>query len=294
MLKQVQEFFADFSANTPAPILVALKIILVIVAYLILLKVGRRCIRSLMDKLNASRNVPIPARKINTVKTLTTSIYKILLLFICIATVIHLVGLDAAFTSLLATAGGGGLAIGFGAQSLIKDCISGFFLLLEDQITVGDFVKLNGVEGTVESVQLRVTTIRSYTGELTIIPNGSITQVTNLSRGPSLAVVDMSIAYEADIPRATKALLAEAEAWAVENQEIVVEPPSVAGVVGLADSAVVLRVVCRVQSLKHWGAQNQLRSRLKQRLDREGIEIPYPHQTVIVRRDAPGGEGGSL
>lgn len=289
MLKEILATMRTMWAAIPQPIMVIAKIALTILVYYVLLKIGRKCIHACMTGL-AGKDPASSGRKINTLRSIVLSVYKIFLLFIALATIIHFLGLDGAFASIIATAGIGGLAIGFGAQSLIQDCISGFFLLLEDQISVGDFVKINGVEGTVESVQIRVTTIRSFAGELTIIPNGSIKQVTNLSRGPSLAVVEMTIAYEEDIPRAIAVLHREALQWAEENREIVVEDPAEPVVVRLDDSAVAIRVTCRVQMLKHWAAQNAMRARMKMRLDREGIEIPYPHQTVIVRHEEAGGE----
>src|SRR5699024_2950848 len=143
--------------------------------------------------------------------------------------------------SILATAGLGGLAIGFVAQSLVKDVITGFFILFEDQYAVGDFIEIEGITGTVEEIGLRITKIRGFKGDLNIIPNGQILMVTNYTRGNVLAVVEVSVAYKSDIDRATDVMQKVADAYAKQDDDIV-EPPNVLGVVNLGPNGVDIRL----------------------------------------------------
>jgi small conductance mechanosensitive channel len=183
-------------------------------------------------------------------------------------------------TSILATAGIGGLAVGFGAQGLVKDVINGFFILFEDQYAVGDFVTIGDTTGTVEEIGLRITKIRSFKGDLTIIPNGQIQKVVNYTRGNMLAVVDVGIAYEMDIEKSIKVIEMVAREYAQENPDIV-EEPQVLGVMDLGESQITIRVIARSLPMKQWAVERELRKRIKEAFDRNGIEIPYPRRVVI-------------
>jgi len=186
---------------------------------------------------------------------------------------------------LLAGAGILGLAISFGAQSLVKDIISGFFILLENQFAVGDVIETVGKSGTVERMTLRVVMLRDLRGVLHIIPNGQMTVVSNQTRGGARAVVEVGVAYEVDVDRALDVFRDEAAAfgkdpvWAHRLDGV----PEVLGVESLADNAVVIRTILRTLPGEQWAAAREFRRRLKARLDREGIDIPYPQRTVHVR-----------
>ncbi|MFZ5353931.1 MAG: mechanosensitive ion channel family protein [Bacillota bacterium] len=185
---------------------------------------------------------------------------------------------------LLATAGLGGLAIGFGAQSLVRDVFSGFFILFEDQFSVGDFVTIGGITGTVEDMGLRITKIRSFKGELNVIPNGEIKIVTNLSRGNSLAIVDVSIAYETDSERALKVLSEAAEEFYKNNEERVVEEPQVQGITNLGEFDIVLRTIIKTAPLKHWEVERDFRKTVLTAFKKNDIEIPYPKRVIIDKK----------
>lgn len=197
---------------------------------------------------------------------------------------------------ILAGAGILGLAISFGAQSLVRDIITGFFILIEDQFVVGDVVEAAGRTGTVERMTLRVVTLRDLRGVVHMIPNGQLTTVSNLTRSWSRAVVDIGVAYEANVDRALEVFREEAEAlW----QDPAWKPkllgaPEVAGVDELADSGVIIRTLVRTNPGMQWETAREFRRRIKNRLDREGIEIPYPQRTVHIRRadDAEAAAGG--
>lgn len=183
---------------------------------------------------------------------------------------------------LLAGAGILGLAVSFGAQSLVKDVIAGFFQLLENQFAVGDVIDAAGKEGVVERMNLRVVQLRDTYGNVHIIPNGQITVVTNKTKGWSRGVVDVGVAYESDLDRAIAVLQEEAVGLA-HTPEWVARfdgDPEVVGVQSLGDSSVVIRTLLRVQPGKQWEVMREFRRRVKLRFDKEGIEIPFPQQVV--------------
>ncbi|HET9152177.1 MAG TPA: mechanosensitive ion channel family protein [Gemmatimonadales bacterium] len=191
---------------------------------------------------------------------------------------------------ILAAAGILGLAVSFGAQSLVKDIISGFFMLLEDQFGVGDVIEAAGLSGTVEQLTLRVVMLRSLDGTLHIIPNGEITTVSNKTRSWSRAVVDVGIGYEADLDHALAIFNDEAArfskdpAWAQRLDS----PLEVPGVERLDNSAVIIRVLARTQPGSQWEVARAFRLAIKKRLDAEGISIPFPQMTVHLVRDGDG------
>lgn len=186
---------------------------------------------------------------------------------------------------ILAGAGILGLAVSFGAQSLVKDVISGFFILLENQFAIGDVIEAGGKSGVVESMTLRVVVLRDLKGIMHIVPNSEIKVVSNMTRGWSRAVVDVGVTYEEDVDRALAVVRDEAaqfstdEVWGAQLDG----PVEVPGIESLADSAVVIRSLIRTQPGSQWNAAREYRRRLKKRLDREGISIPYPHRTVRIQ-----------
>jgi moderate conductance mechanosensitive channel len=176
---------------------------------------------------------------------------------------------------ILAGAGVLGLAIGFGAQNLVRDIITGFFIIFENQFSVGDTVRIASFEGTVEEIGLRTTKIKSWTGELHILPNSSITEVTNFSVHNSIAVVDLSIAYEEDIDKAQRIIEDVVKRVKPDYPEMV-KDPEVLGVQMLGASEVVIRVTSEVLPMTHFKIARELRKTLKLELEKAGIEIPYP------------------
>jgi moderate conductance mechanosensitive channel len=184
----------------------------------------------------------------------------------------------------LAGAGILGLAVSFGAQSLVKDVISGFFILFENQFAIGDVIEAAGKSGVVEKMTLRVVVLRDLEGAMHVIPNGEIKVVSNKTRGWARAVVDVGVAYDEDIDRALTVVRDEAaqfstdKAWGSQLDG----PLEVPGVESLGDSAVVIRCLIRTQPGSQWNAGREFRRRIKNRFDREGIEIPFPQRRVHV------------
>ncbi len=183
---------------------------------------------------------------------------------------------------MIAAAGIGGLAIGFGAQNLVRDVISGFFILFEDQVRVGDVVKLDGQGGLVEDVTLRHIRLRDLNGTVHYFPNGTITRVSNMSKQFSYFLIDFGVAYREDtdevfavMERVVEEMRAE-ETWTKD----ILEPLEILGVDRFADSAVILRARIKTQPLRQWATGREFNRRFKKALDTAGIEIPYPHQTI--------------
>ncbi|CAN5761458.1 mechanosensitive ion channel family protein [soil metagenome] len=190
---------------------------------------------------------------------------------------------------LLAGAGVVGLAISFGSQSLVRDVISGLFILIENQFGVGDVIRLGDVGGKVEKMSLRIVVLRDAHGAVHIVPNGEIKRVTNLTRAFSRAVLDIGVAYKEDVDRVMDVmreegrLLREEPAWG----PLITEEITVPGIESFGDSAVVIRLVATTLPLKQWDVARELRRRLKKRFDAEAIEIPFPHRTLYLGKDEP-------
>lgn len=192
---------------------------------------------------------------------------------------------------LLAGAGILGLAVSFGSQSLVKDVISGFFILMENQFAIGDVIEVAGLAGSVEKMTLRVVMLRDVDGVVHIIPNGQITTVSNRTRGWSRAVLDIGVAYETNVDEAIAVLADEARHFGEDPawQPRLDGAPEVVGVQSLADNAVNIRVMMRTQPGAQWEVGREFLRRAKNRLDKEGIEIPFPQRTVHVRHHGPDG-----
>jgi moderate conductance mechanosensitive channel len=182
---------------------------------------------------------------------------------------------------ILASFGIIGLAFSFGAQSLVKDVISGTFMLIEGQFGVGDVVKVSDVSGLVERITLRTTVLRDVEGAVHIVPNGEITRVTNLTKSWSRAVLNVGVAYKEDVDRVMEVLRDLLQEFHADPEwrALLLEEPVVPGVENFADSAVVIRVMAKTLPLKQWDVARELRRRIKNRFDLEGIEIPFPHVT---------------
>jgi small conductance mechanosensitive channel len=193
---------------------------------------------------------------------------------------------------IIAGAGIAGLAIGFGAQNLVKDVIGGFFILMENQFGVGDVISVAGVSGLVEKMNLRVTILRDIEGVVHIIPNGEITVVSNMTKEWSRALVKVGVAYGEDIDRVMEVLkdISLKIAGDDEFSSLIIEEPVVQGIEGLDESAVTVRVLAKTLPLKQWDVMRELRRRIKQRFDEEGIEIPFPQRTMWLRGEKTSNE----
>lgn len=199
---------------------------------------------------------------------------------------------DVNLGPLIAGAGIVGVAVGFGAQSLVKDFLSGVFMLLEDQYGVGDVIDAGDTVGVVEEVKLRTTQVRDINGTLWHIPNGEIRRVANMSQDWGQAVLDIEVAYDTDIGEAMAVIKQVADGmWREQlpNATIIAEP-TIAGVQSFGESAIAIRLMAKTEPGEQFAAARELRGRLKEALDQAGIEIPFPQRTVWVKSEQPSGE----
>jgi moderate conductance mechanosensitive channel len=251
--------------------------IVVLVIGKLVIKIGNKFI----DNLVRSKKKDGNDRRKNTLIMLLKSIMRYGVYFFAAMIVLSIFNVPIA--SLLAGAGIIGLGIGFGSQNLVKDIINGFFILFEDQFGVGDYIKAAGVEGLVEEIGLRTTSIRNFGGELHIIPNGEINQVTNYSTGNMRVMVDVGVAYEEDPAHVIEVLENLCAEIAQEKGEFITDGPTVLGVNELASSSVVIRILARVLPMEQWQIARYIRRRIKERLDELGIEIAYPHMVLLSK-----------
>ena len=181
-----------------------------------------------------------------------------------------------------------GLAIGIGAQDLVKDVIAGIFVLVEDQYAIGDVVELAGVSGTVDEIRLRTTVLQDLDGSIHHVPNGAVRVSTNLTYEYSRVVVDLSVAYEESVDQALDAIgeVAAQLAGDAEWSPSIIDDPQVLGVDALDDSGVVIRVLFTTDPEMRWKVKREFLRRVKNGLDEAGIEIPYPHVTLTHRPDS--------
>ncbi|HEK9100840.1 mechanosensitive ion channel family protein [Bacillus pfraonensis] len=261
--------------------IVTLKILIILVAGVIVVRIARAIVRNAF-RMGSRSPIQISERRTVTVAKLLENIVAYVVMFIMLIAILGVFNINA--SGLLAGAGVIGLAVGFGAQSLVKDVITGLFILLEDQFSVGDYVRIGQFEGVVLEIGLRTTKIKSWTGEIHILPNGSIAQVTNFSVSNSVAFVDVSISYESDIARAER-IIEELLEELPEKYEQMVATPQLLGVQTLGASEVVLRVIAEVEPMQHAPIARALRKEIKNRLDLHGIEIPYPHMVLYNRKE---------
>lgn len=251
--------------------------IIFVVAFIANLAISKG-IKLYFDK-KSSNATDVMKKRNTTIMFIVLKIVKYLIVFQAGMMILDLVpGVDT--KTIIATLGVGGLAIGFGMQTLVKDVVTGFFILWEDQFAIGDFVKTAGYEGIIEEFDLRITKMRALSGELCIIPNGKIETLANYSKGPMRFRVVLSIAYEMDVKKAMEALKTLCEEIKSEYPNIV-EGPEVLGVSDLAQSSVNLTIIGKIAYLDTFGIERAIRLRAKSKFDELGIEIPYNKLQIV-------------
>ncbi|RJE83304.1 mechanosensitive ion channel family protein [Paenibacillus sp. 1011MAR3C5] len=226
----------------------------------------------------ASKHPPSQARRMTTVGKLVKNVVTYIMYFIVFMLLLSEVGINLG--PLLAGAGVVGIAIGFGAQSLVKDILTGFFIILEDQFAVGDVIQTGTFKGTVEVIGLRTTKILSWTGEVHMVPNGMINEVTNFSVNNTLAVVDVLVAYEAQVDKAMSIISDTMNQLEHEN---LVNKPEVLGVQLMSATSVTIRVTGECKPNTHHMVARAMNKAIKDALDRNGIEVPYPRMVTYQR-----------
>lgn len=231
----------------------------------------------------------VTARRVQramTIGSVLKSVITIVLIAVFGTMMLDQVGVNIA--PIIASAGIIGIALGFGAQSLVRDFLSGLFMIFEDQYGVGDVVDVGEATGTIEAVTLRVTRLRDLNGTVWYVPNGEILRVGNMSQNWSRAVVDVNVGYAEDLAR-VKRVLAEVAHDLWEDDELgeaIIEEPEVTGVESFTADAISLRVLVKTKPMEQWAVARELRQRIKARFDHEGIEIPLPQRVVWQREQA--------
>lgn len=256
-------------------------LLLAFIAQALLRRIIRRIKENVLNVMrrHASSEIEMTKRA-DTLASIIRKTLTVALWFVAIMTALRQMGFDLA--PILAGAGVAGVALGFGAQSIVKDVISGFFMLIENQIRVNDVCVLNGTGGQVEEINLRTTVLRSLDGVVHIFPNGSITSISNMTHVFSFYVFDVRVAYKEDTDRVTQVLRdIGAEMQADERfSDAILEPLDVLGVDKFADSAVIIKARIKTQPISQWAVGREMNRRIKKKFDELGIEIPFPHMSV--------------
>lgn len=283
--------FNDFLVNIDPFVVIqkVFSVIIIIIIMKIAMAIRNRVIDSLINsnnkltKITKKNTNPVQAeldeKRYNTLNVVSKSVTKYAILFVG---TLLILGNFINVGSLLTLAGVGGIAIAFGAQSLVEDVVTGFFILLEDQFAVGEYVTIGGTGGIVEEIGLRTTKIRGFTGDLHILHNRNISEITNHARGNMRAMIDVCIAYEEDIQKCIDVLRRLCLKVGEEFDQIV-EGPDVLGVEKLDESSVNIRIIAKTVPMEQWGVERVLRQRIKEEFDRENIEIPYAK--LVVHRE---------
>ena len=266
-----------------------LRIGVILVIAWIMLGLSRKLIPMLRKQLQKHTNDPEQHKRLETLGRVFRYIAAVVISLITVMLVLSELGISIA--PILASAGIVGLAVGFGAQSLVKDYFSGLFMLLENQIHQGDVVEVAGLGGLVEEVTLRYIRLRDYEGSVHFIPNGTVTTVTNRSRGYAYALVDIGVAYRENIEAVFDVIREVAAEMRADGTlgPLILDDLDLAGVDAWADSAVTIRCRIKVQPLQQWTVKRAFLLRLKKEFDRLGIEIPFPHLTLYPGQARDGG-----
>ncbi len=267
-----------FEKNAASYLASLVTIVLVIASVRVIRWLSRNLTTRLLMPREGDREFETKQARQKTLLPLVLSVERYVIYFLALMIVLKELGIDT--TAVLASAGVLGLAVGFGAQNTVKDFISGFFLIFDGLVLVGDVITIGSVSGVVEKVDLRNTMVREFNGRLWTYPNGEVRSFGNLNRGWGRAIAEVGMAYEQPIEKGMSVLRAVAEAWAGEFKEMVIEPPEVQGVIGLNDSSVGLRIVVKVKPMQQAAAERELLRRIKDAFDENGLEIPYPKQVV--------------
>ena len=281
-INQAREFLSHWSIELGELTVILFRITVIITAAWIIKRLLHKAVGGLRSHLTKGLDDREAIKRAETLGRVIR--YLISVVVTLVGTMLVLSEMGISLAPILGAAGVVGLAVGFGAQSLVRDYFSGFFMLLENQIRQGDVVTLSGQTGTVEEITLRYIQLRDYAGNVYFIPNGQVTLVINMSRGFGNAVVDIGVAYREDVDQ-VMAVMHRVAAELREDPEFgprILQDLEMAGVNEWANSAVMIRARLRCQAQEQFGVRREYLKRLKKAFDAEGIEIPFPHLTVYA------------
>ena len=279
----LQKYIENFNWETL--MFTALRVLLILVIAWIVLSVARRLLKQLEQQLLGAelREEEPPteqAKRVETLIRLLRQAIVIVVWVVALLVVLRELGVDIA--PILASAGILGLAVGFGAQNLVRDVISGFFIILENQVRVGDVAIVNGTGGLVERVNFRTIVLRDLSGVVHIFPNGTVNTMSNMTTEWSAYVFDIGVAYKEDVDRVIE-IMKQTGKQLLDDKEFgpsMIDDIEVFGVDQFSDSAVVIKGRLRTKPIKQWDVGREYRRRLKYAFDEAGIEIPFPHRSI--------------
>ncbi len=241
--------------------------------------------KRISDHIKAKEKTMLPIeieKRVQTVGNLLKKVIFVSIWLVAAMMVIKELGFDV--KPILAGAGIIGLAVSFGAQNLVRDIISGLFIIIENQIRVGDVAIINGTGGLVEAINLRTTVLRGLDGTVHIFPNGTINTLSNMTHEYSYYVFDIGVAYKEDVDRVME-ILKEIGNEIMQDEyyrSLIIEPLEIWGVDKFADSAVIIKARIKTLPIKQWEVGREINRRIKKRFDEEGIEIPFPHHSLYA------------
>lgn len=257
-----------------------IRLILLIVAMYLAIKIGDKLIdKFVKNQIESKLSFSMNRQKAITVGAILKSSLKYAV-YISGAAII----IGSTFKVSAAVLSAVGFVVGIGAQSLVKDLINGFFILFEDQYGVGDYVTIGVYSGIVENIGIRSTVLKDFSGDVHVLPNGAVLEVTNHSRGNMRFMVDVEIAYEEDVDNAISLIEDTCKNFEEKNKDEVKEEIEVLGVISLNASGVTIRVVGKSKPLSQWKMERELRKEIKKTLDEAGVEIPYPKTQIVNGR----------
>jgi small conductance mechanosensitive channel len=259
-------------------------ILIAIVVVFLLIKISRQIGKRFIKKIETSTTLdPHRKQRYQTLFSIVLSIIKITLWILAVLWVLGELNVD--YAPFLVAAGGISLAIGFGAQSLVKDIVSGFFILMEEQLALEDYVEIDGKSGAVEKISLRTIRLRSLDGTLHIIPNGHISRVSNLTHKWSRAVIEVGVSYEAKSEEVMEALnqVCQQIYRDIKWRSSLIEEPVPQGILSFGESTVNFRILAKTIPGKQWEVDREIKVRIKKTFEQKGIEIPYPFVNIVNR-----------
>lgn len=265
-----------------------LRILLIIILAVISLKVAKLISRRAFAAVKKEKIEAEMQKRADTLSSLISHIIGVAVLAMAVIMILGEFGIQVG--PILAAAGILGLAVGFGAQQLVQDIISGFFILLEDQIRVGDVIQIAGTGGVVEKVNLKMTVLRDLSGNVHYVRNGHIDIVTNMTKEFSQYVFDIGVAYREDVDEVIKVVKEVDEELRADSDfaNDILEPMEVLGLDQFADSAVIIKARTKTRPIKQWRVAREFNRRLKKAFDERNIEIPFPHVTLYMGEDKQG------
>jgi small conductance mechanosensitive channel len=260
-----------------------LRVLAIIVISFVFIRIFRKLIMRSKDRIgSADRGGVEYVKRTETLAGLIEKTVRTIIITAAVLMILKSVGIDIG--PLLAGAGVVGLAVGFGAQNLVKDVISGFFILLENQYNVGDVVEIAGKSGLIEGINLRVTTLRDLAGSVHMVPNGTITVVTNMTKEYSQALLDIGVAYKENVDDVVAVMKEVAATMRADNvfAPKILADFEVLGLDSFGDSSVNIKARFKTMPLEQWNVAREYRRRIKAAFDAKGIEIPFPHVTLYM------------